>query len=77
MKDNIYLNNINWENSKNITKKKENDVCEIGSFISVTDADVPKDVLQIKFSQPKFGTIINKVIAETIQNSRACPGMAS
>ena len=51
---------------------REGNLCEIGSKIHITDADLPKDRLTLNFSSPKNGLIVNQVRAETVMNARKC-----
>lgn len=53
---------------------RESDVCELSSAIKIKDLDTPDRQINIELGRPKFGIIINKVQAETVNNARSCNG---
>ena len=49
------------------TTCKESCLCDIGSLISLSDADIPVDRMTLKFSTPKHGILINKRLIDTME----------
>ena len=56
---------------------RESDVCELSSAIKIKDLDTPNRQINIELGKPKFGIIINKVQAETVNNARSCNGKSN